>query len=52
VKPLPNSPDVLAVAQRVIWFEAPEQAVTDPVRFLAYRTSCSRPALKTPKKLV
>jgi hypothetical protein len=36
VKPLPLSPDVLAVARRVIWFESPEQAVADPIRFLAY----------------
>lgn len=36
MKPLPRSPDVLAVPQRVIWFEPPEQAVADPIRFLAY----------------
>jgi len=36
LKPLPHSPDVLAVARRVIWFESPEQAVADPIRFLAY----------------
>jgi hypothetical protein len=36
LKPLPHNPDVLAVARRVIWFEPPEQAVADPVRFLAY----------------
>jgi hypothetical protein len=36
VKPLPRSPDVMAVAQRVIWFEPPEHAVADPIRFLVY----------------
>jgi hypothetical protein len=36
VKPLPCKPDLLAVARRVIWFEPPEQALADPVRFLAY----------------
>lgn len=28
--------DLAAVARRVIWFEPPEQAVADPVRFIAY----------------
>jgi len=36
VKPLPCTADVLAVARRVIWFEPPEQALADPIRFLAY----------------
>jgi hypothetical protein len=36
VKPLTNSRDLLAVAPRVIWFEPPEQALADPIRFLAY----------------
>jgi hypothetical protein len=36
VRPLPSTPDLLAVAGRVIWFESPEQALTDPIRFLAY----------------
>jgi hypothetical protein len=29
-------PDIKAVSQRVIWFEAPEQALADPVRFVSY----------------
>lgn len=33
---LPRNPDLLAVAQRVIWFEPPEQALANPIRFLAY----------------
>lgn len=36
MKSLPQSPEVLTVAQRVIWFEPPERALTDPIRFLAY----------------
>ncbi|MBK5961093.1 hypothetical protein CCR97_23225 [Rhodoplanes elegans] len=36
MKPLPHTPDLLAVAPRVIWFEPPETALADPVRFLAY----------------
>lgn len=36
MKPLPLSADLLAVAPRVVWFEAPEVALADPVRFLAY----------------
>jgi hypothetical protein len=33
---LPAMPELLQVARRVIWFEEPEQALADPVRFLAY----------------
>jgi hypothetical protein len=36
MKPLPCNPDLLDVARRVIWFETPEQALADPMRFLAY----------------
>lgn len=36
MKPLPLAPDLLALAPRIIWFEPPEQALADPVRFLAY----------------
>lgn len=36
MKPLPCTADLLAVAPRVIWFEEPEQALTNPLRFLAY----------------
>jgi hypothetical protein len=36
VKPLPHSEDLLRVASRVIWFEPPERALADPIRFLAY----------------
>jgi hypothetical protein len=33
---LPLTPGIEAIARRVVWFEAPPEAVSDPVRFLAY----------------
>jgi hypothetical protein len=36
VKPLPPTADLLEVAPRVIWFEPPERALADPIRFLTY----------------
>ena len=40
--PFPDDPAPLNVAHRVIWFEPPERALADPVRFLihvmTYRT--------------
>jgi hypothetical protein len=36
VKPLPVTPELLRVARRVVWFEEPGQALTDPVQFLAH----------------
>jgi hypothetical protein len=36
MKPLPHTSDVEAIAARIIWFEPPERALADPVRFLAY----------------
>jgi hypothetical protein len=33
---LPRTPELQAVARRVIWFEEPVQALATPVRFLAY----------------
>jgi hypothetical protein len=34
--PMPPTPDFLALARRIVWFEPPEKALADPVRFLAY----------------
>ena len=31
MKPLPCTPDLIAVAPRVLWFEAPEKALADPI---------------------
>ena len=36
MNPLPRSAELMALAPGVIWFEAPERALADPVRFLAY----------------
>jgi hypothetical protein len=36
VKSLPGNAELLAVARRVIWFEPPERALADTIRFLAY----------------
>lgn len=36
MKQLPLNPDLAAVAQRVIWFEPPAEALAEPVRFMAY----------------
>jgi hypothetical protein len=36
MKPLPLNPDLLHVAPHVIWFEPAEQALANPVRFMAY----------------
>jgi hypothetical protein len=36
VKPLPHNADLLRIAPRVIWFEPAEQALANPVRFIAY----------------
>jgi hypothetical protein len=36
VKSIPQTPQLLDIAARVIWFEPPEQALAEPVRFLAY----------------
>ncbi len=36
MNPLPIRDDLLAVARRIVWFEPPEVALHDPVRFMAY----------------
>jgi hypothetical protein len=36
VKALPQNGDLLGIAPNVIWFEPPERALANPVRFLAY----------------
>jgi hypothetical protein len=43
MKPLPANPDILAVASRVIWFEPPERALADPIRFMAYLLTYGTP---------
>jgi hypothetical protein len=36
MKALPPNPDLLSLAQRVVWFEPAQQALSNPIRFLAY----------------
>ena len=36
MKPLPETPELLAVAERVVWFKPPSEALADPVHFLAH----------------
>jgi hypothetical protein len=43
MKSLTHNRDLLAVAPRVIWFEPPEQALADPIRFLAYLMTYGTP---------
>jgi len=43
MKPLAGNSDFLSLAPRIIWFESPEQALADPVRFLAYLMTYATP---------
>ena len=36
MKPLPMTPELLQVARRVVWFKEPEEALAEPVHFLAH----------------
>ena len=36
MKPIPLNPETETVARRVVWFEPPEEALADPIRFVAY----------------
>ncbi|HKN10327.1 MAG TPA: hypothetical protein VJ376_12720 [Pseudomonadota bacterium] len=36
MRPLPWNADLLGVADRVVWFEPPERALDDTIRFLTY----------------
>ena len=36
MKTVPATPELLRVAQRVMWFEEPVRALADPVQFLAH----------------
>ena len=37
MKSIPVTPLTLDVARRIIWFESPEEALVDPIRFMAIR---------------
>ena len=36
MKPLPHTTALLAVAERVVWFKKPAEALAEPVHFLAH----------------
>ena len=36
MKPLPATAELLNVARRVVWFKEPEEALRDPIHFLAH----------------
>lgn len=36
MKPIPLTSEIRAIARRIVWFETPEQAISDPIRFMAY----------------
>ena len=36
MRAIPVTPQTIEVARRIIWFEEPEKALADPVRFMAY----------------
>ena len=36
MKPLPQTAELLTVAERVVWFQPPAQTLADPVHFLAH----------------
>ncbi|MFO1466155.1 MAG: hypothetical protein U1F35_06910 [Steroidobacteraceae bacterium] len=42
MKPIPLTPLIQQLASRVIWFEPAQQALADPVRFLAYALAFAR----------
>ncbi|MGC2462237.1 MAG: hypothetical protein WA446_14910 [Steroidobacteraceae bacterium] len=43
MKPIPNTPQTLGLARNVIWFEPPEKALADPIRFMAYAMTYALP---------
>ena len=44
MNPLPLNPETEVLARRMIWFEPPERALADPIRFLAYVMTHATPA--------
>jgi hypothetical protein len=42
MRPIPATKQMLSVVPRIIWFEPPEQALADPVRFMAYAMTYAR----------
>ncbi len=36
MKPIPFNDETKVLAERLIWFESPAEALADPIRFIAY----------------
>ncbi len=36
MRPIPLNKSTEAIAKRIIWFQSPNEALSDPVRFMAY----------------
>jgi hypothetical protein len=36
VKPIPLNDETRAIAERLVWFEPPAEALSDPIRFMAH----------------
>ena len=42
MRSIPVTPETLEISRRVIWFEEPEKALADPIRFMAYAMTYGR----------
>jgi hypothetical protein len=42
MNPIPLTPLTLDLARRIIWFEPPDHALADPIRFMAYAMTYAR----------
>lgn len=42
MKSIPVTPLTAEAARRIVWFEEPEKALADPVRFMAYAMTYAR----------
>lgn len=42
MRAIPITPQIVEVARRILWFEEPERALADPVRFMAYAMTYAR----------
>jgi len=41
MNPIPLTPEIEALARRIVWFEPPSDALENPVRFMAYAMTCA-----------
>src|ERR1700674_3738314 len=43
MRPIPITSQTLGIARNIIWFEPPEKALADPIRFVAYAMTYALP---------